>query len=122
MSNKIYVGNLPKDDIREVTDEVLRLFRKVGTIRSIQLKDDFSGNCRGYGFLQMSSDQEAAEAIRVFDGALELRTVLTVGYARDQRPFRPQTPPDFYKGPAHENTSPIKPQSSGQTCAQSEQH
>ena len=57
----IYVGNLS----REVTDEDLRQeFETFGQVESARvIKDKFSGESRGFGFVEMPSNEEAAAAI-----------------------------------------------------------
>ena len=57
----IYVGNLS----REVTDEDLRQeFETFGQVESARvIKDKFSGESRGFGFVEMPSKEEAAAAI-----------------------------------------------------------
>ena len=62
---KIFVGSLPPT----TTEESLQnLFSQFGTVRSINLvKDLFSGNCKGFGFLEMEG-HEARAAIAELDG------------------------------------------------------
>lgn len=62
---KLFVGSLPPT----TTEESLKaLFTEYGTVRSIKLiKDLFSGNCKGFGFLEMEG-HEARAAIAGLDG------------------------------------------------------
>lgn len=57
----IYVGNLSK----EVTDEDLQaLFSEYGTVKSVKIiKDLFSGESKGFGFIEMPGSTEAQKAI-----------------------------------------------------------
>lgn len=57
----IYVGNLSKD----VTDNDLEeLFSTFGIIKSVKvIKDLFSGESKGFGFVEMASDNDAQKAI-----------------------------------------------------------
>lgn len=57
----IFVGNLAK----EVTDADLQtLFAEYGTVRSVKvIKDMFSGESRGFGFVEMPGNAEAQKAI-----------------------------------------------------------
>lgn len=57
----IFVGNLAK----EVTDDVLTTeFSVYGKVKSVKIiRDLFSGESKGFGFVEMSSKQEAEEAI-----------------------------------------------------------
>jgi len=62
---KLFVGSLPPT----TTEESLQaLFSQFGTVRSIKVtKDLFSGNCKGFGFLEMEG-HEARAAIAGLDG------------------------------------------------------
>ena len=62
----IFVGNLS----REVSDEDLRAeFQAFGEIKSIQIiKDKFSGDSKGFGFIEMPKKEEAEAAIRALNG------------------------------------------------------
>ena len=62
----IYVGNLP----REATEEDLRqTFEAFGQVTSVKIiTDRFSGDSRGFGFVEMSSSSEAQSAISGLDG------------------------------------------------------
>jgi RNA recognition motif-containing protein len=66
MGKKLYVGNLGFD----VTDKDLEaLFAQAGNCQSVAvITDKFSGQSRGFGFVEMSSDAEAQNAIKQFDG------------------------------------------------------
>jgi len=66
MSNKIYVGNLSFN----VLDDVLSgLFEKFGTVLSCKIiTDRDSGRSKGFGFVEMSTAEEAQEAISSLDG------------------------------------------------------
>lgn len=82
MGNKLYVGGLPF----AVTDGQLEeIFREHGTVESARvISDKFTGRSRGFGFVEMSSGEEAQKAIDALNGTqLEGRT-LTVNEARPQ--------------------------------------
>jgi RNA recognition motif-containing protein len=66
MGKKLYVGNLPFS----VTDESLSAqFAECGTVESAKIIiDRDTGRSKGFGFVEMSSDDEASEAISKFDG------------------------------------------------------
>jgi RNA recognition motif-containing protein len=65
LNTKLYVGNLSY----EVADEQLtELFSKAGKVASaIVLKDQYSGRSRGFGFVEMGSEEEAKKAIELFN-------------------------------------------------------
>jgi len=84
MGNKLYVGNLPFS----ATDDGLReLFAQSGSVNSATIiTDRDTGRSKGFGFVEMSSDQEAADAITKFNGTnFEGRTI-TVNEARPKAP------------------------------------
>ncbi|MHC4488759.1 MAG: RNA recognition motif domain-containing protein [Planctomycetota bacterium] len=76
----IYVGNLS----REVTEEDLRqAFEALGQVESVNLiKDKFSGESRGFGFVQMPSKDEAQNAIEDMNGKLLSGRSINVSEAR----------------------------------------
>jgi RNA recognition motif-containing protein len=80
MGKKIYVGNLSYD----VTDTALeQLFAAHGTVRSAQvIMDRDTGRSKGFGFVEMSSDQEAQAAIDALNGAQSGGRSLTVNEAK----------------------------------------
>jgi RNA recognition motif-containing protein len=82
MGNNIYVGGLPYS----TTDAQLQeIFSAHGTVESARvITDKFTGRSRGFGFVEMSSSEEAQRAIQALNGTdLEGRS-LTVNEARPQ--------------------------------------
>jgi len=80
---KIYVGNLS----RKTTEQGLEAaFTPHGAIRSVAIiRDRYTGDSRGFAFVEMDSDQEAATAIGALDGTeLDGRT-LTVNEAKPMK-------------------------------------
>ena len=66
MGRKLYVGNLPFSATQE---ELSELFGQVGSVESVNIiTDKLSGRSRGFGFVEMGSDDEAKAAIERFDG------------------------------------------------------
>ena len=63
----IYVGNLAK----EVTDEELQnVFAEYGHIKSVKIiRDMFSGESKGFGFVEMPDDAQAQQAMHELHGA-----------------------------------------------------
>ena len=80
MGKKLYVGNLPFT----VTEDALRqMFADCGTVESAKIiTDKFSGRSKGFGFVEMSSDAEAATAITKFNGMEHEGRKLNVNEAR----------------------------------------
>lgn len=79
----IYVGNLSK----EVTEDDLRqAFSAYGQVDSASIiKDKFTGESRGFGFVQMSSKEEANSAINALNGKDLKGRPLTVNEARPKK-------------------------------------
>ena len=66
MSKNLYVGNL---SFTATEDELRDYFSQAGTPDSVAIiKDRLTGKSRGFGFVEMSSDSEAAQAIEQLDG------------------------------------------------------
>src|SRR5690242_1799820 len=80
MGNNLFVGNLPYD----VDDAQLsEIFSRAGTVTSAHVvTDKFSGQSRGYGFVEMSSDAEAAQAVSMLNGQDLRGRPMTVNEAR----------------------------------------
>ena len=66
MEIKLYVGNLPYS----TTEDDLRiLFAQAGEVKSVAvIKDRDSGTSKGFGFIEMGTQEEAQKAISTFDG------------------------------------------------------
>lgn len=62
---KLYVGNL---DYQISNDGLEQLFAQAGKIESARVVTTIAGNPRGFGFVEMSSREEGAEAIAQFNG------------------------------------------------------
>jgi len=88
MGKKLYVGNLPysttADDLKEV-------FGKFGAVESATvITDKFSGRSKGFGFVEMSSDEEATKAIDELNGSEFGERKLVVNEARPMTEKRPR--------------------------------
>lgn len=88
MNKKLYVGSLSYN----TTDEGLKdLFSGAGTVESASvITDKISGRSKGFGFVEMSSDEEAKKAIEMFnEKELDGRNII-VAEARpmEKKPFR----------------------------------
>jgi RNA recognition motif-containing protein len=82
MGRKLFVGNLGFD----VTDKELEaLFTQAGSCDSVALiTDKFSGQSRGFAFVEMSSNAEAQRAIQQLDGKELKGRALKVNEARER--------------------------------------
>lgn len=84
MASKLYVGGLSFS----TTSESLREhFSQCGTVESATvITDKFSGQSRGFGFVEMSTEAEAREAIANFNGETFEGRQIKVAPANPQRP------------------------------------
>jgi len=86
MAKKLFVGGLAYS----VTDDELRdLFAQFGTVESAQVIMDHQMNrSKGYGFVEMSSDEEAQKAVAALDGKEFSGRSIGVSEARPQQDRR----------------------------------
>lgn len=67
MSIRLYVGNLPKEEIDR--QELQAVFAEAGnTISTKVIKDRKTGKCRGFGFVTVQNDEQADQIIEKFNG------------------------------------------------------
>ncbi len=86
MGNKLYVGNLGFD---VTSSDLQQLFTPHGTVQSAQvIEDRDAGRSKGFGFVEMSSSEEATRAIAALNGQPHAGRPLTVNEAkpRENRP------------------------------------
>ena len=80
MGSKLYVGGLPYSATEQQLNEV---FGAHGTVASVRIiSDKFTGQSRGFGFVEMSSDAEAKAAITALNGTDMGGRTLTVNEAK----------------------------------------
>lgn len=75
MAKNLFVGSLPFS----VTDDTLgQVFAQAGQVVSVNvIKDKYSGRSRGFGFVEMATDEEAQKAIEKLNGYnLEGRNII----------------------------------------------
>ncbi|HSW64332.1 MAG TPA: RNA-binding protein [Dissulfurispiraceae bacterium] len=84
MAKKVYVGNLPY----AASDEDLNtMFSAYGAVDSARvIMDNTTGRSKGFGFVEMSSDDAAQSAIAALNGSMFKDRTLTVSEARPQQP------------------------------------
>ena len=87
MNKRLYVGGLSYS----VDDDGLReLFTSFGTVNFVKVIRDFhSGRSKGFGFVEMSTPEEAKQAIEALNGSIHERRTITVSEAN---------PPDSSSG------------------------
>jgi RNA recognition motif-containing protein len=78
----IYLGNLPYN-INE--DELMELFEEYGNVSTVKLiTDKFTGKSKGFGFVEMPSDDDAKKAIEELNGKEVKGRNITVNQAREK--------------------------------------
>jgi RNA recognition motif-containing protein len=85
---KIYVGNLPYN---VTEDELQKVFAEYGAVASVtMIIDQYTGRSKGFGFIEMSKQSEAEQAIKALDGKEWKGRNLKVNLARprEERPKR----------------------------------
>ena len=82
MGSKLYVGGLPYS---ATETELQDLFAQHGTVESARvITDKFTGQSRGFGFVEMSTSEEANAAIAAVNGTQMGGRTLTVNEAKPQ--------------------------------------
>ncbi len=84
MGSKLYVGGLPYSATQ---DELTDLFAAHGTVQSATIiSDKFTGQSRGFGFVEMSSQEEATAAVEALNSTEFGGRTLIVNEAKPQAP------------------------------------
>jgi cold-inducible RNA-binding protein len=79
---RLYIGNLPFS----TTDEMLRyIFEHVGPVRDARVVMTPDGRSRGFGFVEMVTNEDATEAIEWFNGNIYEGRTVTVSEARSRQ-------------------------------------
>ncbi|OGW56676.1 MAG: hypothetical protein A2Z09_03165 [Nitrospirae bacterium RBG_16_43_8] len=82
MGNRLYVGNI---SFQASEDDLKELFSKAGTVASTKMiTDAATGRPRGFGFVEMSSDEEAQKAIELLNNSSFLDRNIVVNEAKPQ--------------------------------------
>lgn len=83
MSPKLYVGNL---DYSVTGDQLGELFAQAGKVLSaVVISDKYSGRSKGFGFVEMSTEEEAKKAIEMFNEKDFQGRNMVVNEARPQK-------------------------------------
>src|SRR4029450_9067545 len=84
MGTKLFVGNL---SYGTTSADLESHFRQIGETTSAQvITDRESGRSRGFGFVEMSSNEDAERAIRGLDGKGRESLTINVSEARERSP------------------------------------
>ena len=80
MAKKLYVGNLSYNTVEE---DLREEFSKIGEVVSATLIiDQASGRSKGFGFVEMASDEAAAKAIATLNDTMFMDRTITVNEAK----------------------------------------
>jgi cold-inducible RNA-binding protein len=82
MSTKLYAGNI---SFRASEDDLRELFSQAGEVVSVKLiKDPATGRMRGFGFVEMATEEDAQKAISLLNGKSLLNRNIVVNEAKPQ--------------------------------------
>ena len=83
MNKNLYIGNL---SVKVTEDDLKANFSEVGKVVSVNIvKDKYTGLSRGFGFVEMETEEGAKEAITRFNGGQLLGNTITVNEARPKK-------------------------------------
>lgn len=83
MNKKLYVGNL---SYQTTQDQLETLFAQCGSVvDAVILQDRYSGRSRGFGFVEMDTEEQASDAIAKLNGTVVDGRPLNVAEARPRR-------------------------------------
>lgn len=84
MGKKLYVGGLSYDTAEETLRQT---FAQAGTVETVKvIVDRDTGRSKGFGFVEMATNEEAAKAIELFNGKELDGRSLTVNEAKPMEP------------------------------------
>lgn len=89
MATKLYVGGIPYSSS---DDSLKEYFSAAGEVVSATIiMDKMSGRSKGFGFVEMATEEDAQKAVSMFNGAEFEGRKLTVNEARPMEPRAPRT-------------------------------
>jgi cold-inducible RNA-binding protein len=84
MEKKLYVGNI---SFKASEEDVRELFARSGDVESVKIiTDAHTGNPKGFGFVEMATEEDAKKAIAELNGTTFMERTLSVAEARPQQP------------------------------------
>ncbi len=79
---RLYVGNI---SFKATEDDLRDLFAQAGEVSSVKLiKDNATGRLRGFGFVEMASEEDGKKAITMFNGKSFMERSIVVNEAKPQ--------------------------------------
>ena len=89
MATKLYVGSL---SYNTTDDQLKQHFSQAGNVVSATvITDKMSGRSKGFGFVEMGSEEEAQKAVEMFNGQELDGRAIVVNEARPMQPRAPRT-------------------------------
>ncbi|MFZ5997082.1 MAG: RNA recognition motif domain-containing protein [Nitrospirota bacterium] len=83
MGKKIYVGNV---SYKATPDDIKTLFEQFGAVASVNMiTDSYTGQAKGFGFVEMESEEAAQKAIASLNGSSFMERTLSVAEAKPQQ-------------------------------------
>jgi RNA recognition motif-containing protein len=96
MGKKLYVGNISYEASEETLKE---FFSTVGEVESVKIiTDAYTGQSKGFGFVEMGSEKDAQKAITDLNSATFQDRTIIVNEARPQRPKERGNFDDYKRG------------------------
>jgi RNA recognition motif-containing protein len=83
MEKRLYVGGI---SFQATEDELKEFFSAVGEVESVKIiTDSHTGQAKGFGFVEMESEEDAKKAIEALNGTTFMNRAIAVNEARPQR-------------------------------------
>lgn len=84
MEKRLYVGGI---SFQATEDELKEIFSAVGEVESVKIiTDSYTGQSKGFGFVEMASEEDAKKAIETLNGTTFMNRSIVVNEARPQQP------------------------------------
>jgi RNA recognition motif-containing protein len=84
MEKKIYVGNI---SFKATEEDIKELFARSGDVESVKIiTDAHTGNPKGFGFVEMATEEDAKKAIAELNGTTFMDRTISVAEAKPQQP------------------------------------
>jgi RNA recognition motif-containing protein len=91
MASNLFVGGLPYET---TSDELRKIFSACGTVKNVKIIiERETGRSKGFGFVEMSTDAEAQDAIRKLNGTAVGQRTMFINEARPPEKRVPGAPP-----------------------------
>ncbi len=105
MSVRLYVGNLPKEEVNR--DELHAVFAEVGdSVSTKVIKDRKTGKCRGFAFVTVPTDEQADEFIEKFNGQMFKDSALKIEKALPRSKNQQQDEEEAPRPSGNQNPQP----------------